>query len=54
MADGLLALRRILSTQPLVAASLSTPIAAVVRECLGEPAGRPTAASFADRLSTLV
>jgi hypothetical protein len=53
-ADGLLALRRILSAQPRVSGTLPAPVAALVRECLGPTAQRPDAATVADRIDGLV
>jgi len=48
--DGLLALRRILSTKPEISPALPAPIAELVRDCLAAPAQRPEAAAVADRL----
>jgi len=48
--DGLLALRRVLSTPPRVSAALPGPVAELVRDCLGPPAQRPDAATVAGRI----
>ncbi|BCJ58794.1 protein kinase domain-containing protein [Micromonospora endophytica] len=48
--DGLLALRRVLSTTPLVSDSLPGPVADLVRDCLGPAEQRPDAATLADRI----
>jgi serine/threonine protein kinase len=51
--DGLLALRRILSTPPRVSDTLPAPVADLVRDCLGPAAQRPDAATVADRIDAL-
>jgi serine/threonine protein kinase len=51
--DGLLALRRIMSTKPEISPALPPPIASLVSECLAPPAHRPAAASLADRLASV-
>jgi eukaryotic-like serine/threonine-protein kinase len=51
--DGLLALRRVVSTPPRLSAALPEPFAMLVRDCLGPAAHRPTAASVADRIEAL-
>jgi serine/threonine protein kinase len=51
--DGLLALRRVVSTPPRVSDALPEPLSALVRECLAPPARRPTAAAVADRVAHL-
>ncbi len=50
--DGLLALRRILSTKPEISPTLPEPIRQLIGECLAPPAQRPPAAAVADRLGT--
>ena len=49
--DGLLALRRILSTKPEVTPTLPAPLAEIVRDCLAPAPERPTAPVVAERLS---
>ncbi|MCA2216428.1 protein kinase domain-containing protein [Jidongwangia harbinensis] len=51
--DGLLALRRVLSAEPRISASLPAPVAGLVRECLGPAQARPDAATVADRIDAL-
>ena len=51
--DGLLALRRVLSTPPRLDAALPGPVAELVRDCLGPAGRRPTAATFAARADAL-
>jgi len=48
--DGLLALRRVVSTPPRLSEELPEPLAALVRDCLAPAADRPTAAVVADRV----
>ena len=52
-ADGLLALRRVLSATPQLSDTLPTPVDALVRECLGPAEQRPGAAAVADRLDAM-
>ena len=52
-ADGLLALRRVLSTSPQLSPALSEPIAALVRQCLSPVTERPDAAAVAARLDAV-
>jgi eukaryotic-like serine/threonine-protein kinase len=52
--DGLLALRRVVSTPPVVSDALAAPVADLVRDCLARAERRPDAASVAARLSTLL
>jgi serine/threonine protein kinase len=49
--DGLLALRRLLSTKPQVASTLPAPLADLVRDCLSPPVTRPSATMVAERLT---
>jgi eukaryotic-like serine/threonine-protein kinase len=51
--DGLLALRRILSTPPQISAQAPAALAALVAECLGPVGERPSAAELADRLESV-
>jgi serine/threonine protein kinase len=51
--DGLLALRRILSAPPSIAATAPPPLAALVSDCLRPVGSRPGAAEVADRLESL-
>lgn len=51
--DPLLTLRKVLSTSPELAADLPDDVAELIRACIGDPAGRPTAAELADRLEAL-
>jgi serine/threonine protein kinase len=51
--DGLLALRRILSTKPEISSTLAVPLADLVRDCLAPPQQRPTAAAVAERLTAV-
>jgi serine/threonine protein kinase len=51
--DGLLALRRVLSTAPRVSDLLPADIATLVRDCLSRPGERPDAATLAARLDRL-
>jgi serine/threonine protein kinase len=48
--DGLLALRRVVSTPPRLSDALPAPVAALIRDCLAAPPDRPTAAAIADRV----
>ncbi len=52
--DGLLALRRVLSTGPQVSPTLDPILAELVRDCIGAAESRPTAAAFADRLAQAI
>jgi hypothetical protein len=52
-ADGLLALRRVLSATPQVSGSLPEAVADLVRNCLAPAGQRPSAATFADRIDAL-
>jgi serine/threonine protein kinase len=51
--DGLLALRRIMSTTPRVSDSLPAPVGDLVRDCLAPVGRRPTAATVAERMDRL-
>ncbi|GAA3214307.1 hypothetical protein GCM10010532_040690 [Dactylosporangium siamense] len=53
-ADGLLALRRVLSEAPRIDPSLPAPVADLVGDCLGPAGQRPTAATFAARADAFV
>jgi serine/threonine protein kinase len=50
VSDGLLALRRILSTKPEISATLDASLTFLVRDCLAPAAQRPSAAAVADRI----
>jgi serine/threonine protein kinase len=50
--DGLLALRRILSSPPQVSPDAPAPLAALVNDCLRPVGQRPSAAELADRLES--
>jgi eukaryotic-like serine/threonine-protein kinase len=52
--DGLLALRRVLSTPPQLSDALPVPVAGLVRDCIGPTAQRPTAAAVADRIDEIL
>jgi eukaryotic-like serine/threonine-protein kinase len=52
--DALLALRRVISTPPRIAATLTGPLAALVGDCLSSAANRPTAAEVGERLDQVV
>lgn len=51
--DGLLALRRVLSTPPRLSGAMPAPIAALVRDCLAPATERPVATAVADRLDEI-
>ncbi|MEU4427632.1 protein kinase [Actinoplanes sp. NPDC024001] len=51
--DGLLALRRVLSTSPQLDPALPGPVAELIRDCLGEAPERPSAAVVAARLDAV-
>ncbi len=52
--DGLLALRRILSTRPRLSDLLPGDVSALVRDCLAHAGERPSAATLAERIDRLV
>jgi len=51
--DGLLALRRVLSTPPQVSSTLPEPVADLVRDCVAPAGQRPSATTFAARIDAL-
>jgi eukaryotic-like serine/threonine-protein kinase len=51
--DGLLALRRLLSTRPRLADGLPAAAAGLIAACTGPTDDRPSASEFADRLGAL-
>lgn len=51
--DGLLALRRVVSTSPTVSDALPAPVADLVRDCLAPQDRRPTSADVVARLSAM-
>jgi eukaryotic-like serine/threonine-protein kinase len=52
--DGLLALRRVMSAAVQLAPGLPQPAAVLIADCTGPSAERPTAAQFAERLSSML
>ncbi|MCW6006794.1 protein kinase [Micromonospora sp. CPCC 205371] len=51
--DGLLALRRVLSTPPKLSDALPAPVAAVVRDCMAPTVERTSAEAVADRVERI-
>jgi serine/threonine protein kinase len=51
--DGMLALRRVLSTPPQLSDALPEPVAALVRDCIAPTVERPTAGAVADRIDDI-
>jgi serine/threonine protein kinase len=52
--DGLLALRRIVSTKPEISPTLEASLADLVRDCLAPAAQRPTAEAVANRITAAI
>ncbi|WP_203905275.1 protein kinase domain-containing protein [Virgisporangium aliadipatigenens] len=51
--DGLMALRRVLSTPPRISEALAVPVKELISDCLAPAGRRPTAAVVAERIEAL-